>query len=277
MSNCNNCDPTCLEQVPTKCSVYDGKSFPEIGISQGDSLVSVIEVIGENVEANKSAANACGCNDSSNSSDNTSSDLGNVQALSTGNISEISTEKTDIKTSINGSGLSIKYDFNNALSGLGKVSRLKVDVLGKYKNSDANVVLESTKTAAGAFTIPTESCPITINVLGYINKEGVEKEVNYSRVLPCQDNELGDFINATQLSTSSVNTQGDVNSEICNQLDAIKSQMASILNFSIDGSNITDILLEQKNTILNQLTLIEECKEEISNLKSEIERIDRTV
>lgn len=285
MSDCNNCDPTCFAEITSNCIDYNGPSIPEIGLEQGMNGSQAIEAIGNTVKSNaESAAKcACGSTDTDNSATgggiNTGSeDLGNVQALTGRTISSISTSPIKINSSISGGVLSVDYNLKDAFDSLGgQPSSLRVSVYGKYRGSVNDVELGTSDTVTGAFSLNPENCPLTFKVQSrLLDSQGIQKIVEYSRPFPCETGCTEDFLNSNSVGDTSISGQSDVNTAVCQELEAIKSQMSTVLNFKYNGKDTNTIIVEQANTINTLESRLEELTQEIQSCKDQIDELNRT-
>lgn len=282
MSDCNNCDPTCYSEVSADCVEYNGESIPEIGLEQGSNMSQAIAAVGTQVAANKETSDKCACgstdsNATSGSTNTGETDLGDVQALTGRTISNISTSPIKINSSISGGQLNVDYNLKDAFDSLGgQPSSLRVSVHGKYRGSVNDVELGTSDTVTGAFSLNPENCPLTLKVQSrLLDSQGIQKIVEYSRPFPCETGCTEDFLNSRSVGDTSISGQSDVNTAICQELEAIKSQMSTVLNFKYNGKDTNTIIVEQSNTINTLESRLEELVQEVQSCKDQIDELSR--
>lgn len=265
---CNNCSNNCFESVRTDCIEYTGPSFEDLGISQGDSLKSVMGSVLSDLNSLKSAAveKACEPNTPSTTSTGTSTNTSSSKALTRASV--------DLSSNIEGSVFTVDYNLSEAISECtadGSLSRLNVTVSGRFNNSVTNVELGNSKSQIGSFSLKPENCPVVLNVEGYvINNNGGGKNISLSREIPCSTGSQNAFVNVTSAGEVSDNPVGD-------QITSLENNVRSILDFNIDGQDLSTTINRLNTKCIDQSKLITDQQDLISQLEARIDALERTV
>jgi hypothetical protein len=191
----------------------------------------------------------------------------------------MSTAGIKISSEVNNALFSVDYDASDVIKECGgNVTSFSSRVSGKFNNSLTDVQLESSTSQIGRFNLKTNNCPVTLDIQATVIVDGAQKNVSFSRQIPCQ---TADIVESSVVRDFGVNTdissQSGVNEAMIAQINSLQSNIQSLLNSTVNGQSVTTTLNSQQTIIDSQADTISDLQNLISQMMSRIDQLERTI
>lgn len=247
------CSPKCFEIISDQCVSYTGKSYPEIGVEQGDSINQTLEKLASALVAIKAKVDACSYCNGEVSVPRTTNEIISSDTLTYSSVTETpSSARISVSTTPTSTSIPFRYSISSLPEGTVIDSKITIEGM---KNSYPSQLV-STSGLSGGLELKPDNFPA--NLIAEVRVMTVEGEKKITSKIPINPSGQNIDVNmySKNIGTADLNTQSQINTHFDKELASLRTSVNALTNLNIDGNNmsITEHLLDLQGKVKNLST-----------------------